>query len=107
NSPLVLNQIWFVELPKLSGTGLATATLQVANLPSGTNKNNFHLQEFTNDLYSGLFDPTKFSPVQPCFNGAPPSGADSCISDISNLPGGGLTISLIVNPAAGDSSYAG
>jgi hypothetical protein len=107
NSPLLLDQIWFVELTKLSGTGLATATLQVANLPSGTNKNNFHLQEFTNDLYSGSFDPAKFSAVQPCFNGAPPSGADSCISDISNLPGGGLSITLILLPAAGDGSYSG
>ena len=38
NSPLVLDQIWFVELVPLAGTGLATATLQVA-MP-GLNKNN-------------------------------------------------------------------
>jgi hypothetical protein len=110
NSPLVLNQIWFVELVPLAGTGLATATLQVANLPPGSNKNNFALREFVTDLYgTAAFDPTQFVTVQPCVGSPlqPPAGADSCVLDISNLPGGGLTITVILNPASGDASYSG
>jgi hypothetical protein len=110
----VLNQVWFVDLPQLDSSainnnGLAAATLQVSNLPTGTNKNNFVLQEFTNDLFSGKFDATQFSPVPPCAGSPlqPPAGRDSCISSVSTLPGGGLSISLILNPAAGDASYGG
>lgn len=115
-SIFALGQVWFVELPQLdsqAGTGLATATLQVTNLPSGTNKNNFTLREFANDLFSGSFDANRSSLVPACIQptptspSQPPAGSDACISNISSLSGGGPSINLILNPALGDSSFSG
>jgi hypothetical protein len=119
-SNFVMNQVWFAELPQLdpgTNNGFATATLQVANLPSGTNKNNFVLKEFANDLFSGSFDATQYRVVPQCVGTplqpppAPPGqpAYDSCIvpGGVSNLPGGGLSINLILNPGVGDGSFSG
>jgi hypothetical protein len=112
-TPLRTN-VSFVALPTLPQ--LATVQVTFFSLPSGSNANNFVLQELVNYGFGSTTSPTGFFAVPACQNGTiPPTPNpppfpgvtyDSCVSAQSKYGRGGVIITLLVRPS-GDPGFSG
>ena len=91
----------FVDLPLLSGNGLATITLIYVTLPSGVTWQNFKLYEVPLDPAQSPFQ------VQACNGNALPAGQDSCISGRKKYGTKGVELTLLVLGTGGDPKFAG
>jgi hypothetical protein len=86
------DRITFVDLPLLSGGGLATVVWDLLTLPKGTNVNSFVLHEAPSD--GSIADPRNWPVVQTCVSHAPPAGQDACIDDRAKLGSKGIRLTL-------------
>jgi hypothetical protein len=115
NTPLRLNQVWFVTLPytPFTASELATALVMLFDLPSLTNANNFVLQEV---VQASSFNANGFFPVPRCLSDGtiPPGGPlnfptitfDSCVFHQQGFGHGGVQVTLKVRPF-GDPEFDG
>jgi hypothetical protein len=87
------NRITFLDLPLLSGDGLATVIWDLATLPQRTNVNNFVLHEIPG-YPATIGDPSTWPAVQPCVAHAPPPGQDVCIDAREKLGSKGIRLTL-------------
>jgi hypothetical protein len=99
------DRIMFVDLPALSGDGLATVVLAFSTLPAGSNVNNFVLREIPG-YPASIGDPATWPTVPACVNHAPPSG-DSCIDRRAKFGTKGIELTLKVRGVGVDPSYWG
>jgi hypothetical protein len=88
------DRITFVDLPFLTGDGLATVDWVLVTLPKGTSVNKFVLHESPDGTTGG--DPTTWPVVQPCVSHAPPAGQDSCIDSTAKFGSKGIELTLKV-----------
>jgi hypothetical protein len=89
------DRITFVDLPLLSGNGLATVLWDLVTLPKGTNVNSFVLHEIPG-YPATIGDPSTWPAVQPCVSHAPPAGQDVCIDARAKLGAKGIRLTLQV-----------
>jgi hypothetical protein len=99
------DRIMFVDLPALSGNGLATVVLDFATLPTGSNINKFVLYEIPG-YPATIGDPSTWPTVPACVSHAPPSG-DSCIDKRAKFGAKGIELTLQVKGLGIDPSYWG
>jgi hypothetical protein len=91
------DKIVFVDLPHLSGTGLADVTYDITTLPSGMNVNNFVLFEvvgYPATIGDPKQNPDNFIAVPACVDHAPPAGSDACIDSRAKFGTKGIELKL-------------
>jgi Domain of unknown function DUF11 len=89
------DRITFIDLPLLSGSGLATVLWDLVTLPQGSNVNSFVLHEIPG-YPATIGDPSTWPAVQPCVAHAPPPGQDVCIDVRAKLGSKGIRLTLKV-----------